>query len=74
VITADARKALAAFANMEELIRIGAYRSGADPELDRAIRLNPGLEAFLAQDKQEVTSLDEGFVRLQALLAEGAAA
>ena len=70
-ITSEARKALAAFANMEELIRIGAYRAGADPELDRAIRLNPGLEAFLAQDKQEVTSLREGFLRLQGLLAEG---
>ena len=72
VITAEARKALASYANMEELIRIGAYRAGADPELDRAIRLNPGLEAFLAQDKDEVTGLAEGFARLQALLAEGA--
>ena len=73
-ITSEARKALAAYANMEELIRIGAYRAGADPELDRAIRLNPGLEAFLAQDKQEVTSLGEGFVRLQGLLADDAVA
>ena len=74
LITAEARKALAAFANMEELIRIGAYRAGADPELDRAIRLNPGLESFLAQDKQEVTSLGEGFQRLQGILADGVAA
>ena len=71
LITAEARKALAAFANMEELIRIGAYRAGADVELDRAIRLNPGLEAFLAQDKEEVTAIGEGFARLQGLLAEG---
>ena len=42
---------------MEELIRIGAYRAGADPQVDRAIALNPALEAFLAQDKDEVTSL-----------------
>jgi flagellum-specific ATP synthase len=46
---------------MEELIRIGAYRAGADPVVDRAIRLNPAIEAFLSQDKEEATSLDDSF-------------
>ena len=46
---------------MEELIRIGAYRAGADPQVDRAIALNPALEAFLGQDKDEATSLDDSF-------------
>ena len=63
-IAAKARKALSSYANMEELIRIGAYRMGADPDVDRAIRLNPDLEAFLSQDKDEATSLDESFSRL----------
>ncbi len=54
---------------MEELIRIGAYRTGADPQVDRAIALNPALEAFLSQDKDEVTSLDAGFERLDSILA-----
>jgi len=69
-IAGDARRVLAAYANMEELIRIGAYRSGADPEVDRAIRLNPALEAFLGQDKDEATSLEEGFGMLQSILAD----
>ena len=47
---------------MEELIRIGAYRAGADAEVDRAIALNPALEAFLSQDKDEIY-LDGGVVR-----------
>jgi flagellum-specific ATP synthase len=64
----SARQTLAAYANMEELIRIGAYRTGADPQVDRAIALNPQLEAFLAQDKDEVTSLDSGFERLAGIL------
>ena len=55
--SASARQTLSAYANMEELIRIGAYRAGADPQVDRAIALNPALEAFLAQDKDEATSL-----------------
>jgi flagellum-specific ATP synthase len=67
-IVKSARQTLAAYANMEELIRIGAYRTGADPQVDRAIALNPALEGFLAQDKDEVTSLDAGFERLAAIL------
>jgi len=68
-ITAEARGVLAAYANMEELIRIGAYRAGADPAIDRAIRLHPALEGFLGQDKHETTSLGEGFATLEAILA-----
>jgi len=67
-IIADARAVLSAYANMEELIRIGAYRTGADPMVDRAIALNPALEAFLAQDKDEATGLAAGFDRLAAIL------
>jgi len=71
--TSAARRSLAAYANMEELIRIGAYRQGADPEVDRAIALNPALESFLSQDKDEATSLDEGFARLAAIVQDDAA-
>ena len=71
-IVAGARQTLAAYANMEELIRIGAYRAGADPKIDRAIRLNGALEAFLGQDKDEVTSLDDAFAAIDAILSETA--
>src|SRR4051794_34339688 len=67
-IVSAARQTLASYANMEELIRIGAYRTGADAQVDRAIALNAALEAFLAQDKDEVTGLDAGFERLSAIL------
>ncbi len=68
------REALSAYANMEELIRIGAYRTGADPVIDRAIRLNGPLEAFLRQNKDEVTRLDQSFADLAAILNEDAVA
>jgi flagellum-specific ATP synthase len=64
----EARKMLAAYANMEELIRIGAYRAGSDPLIDRAIELNPALEAFLAQDKDDATSLEASFAQLWQIL------
>jgi flagellum-specific ATP synthase len=67
-IVKGARQTLAAYANMEELIRIGAYRAGSDPQIDRAIGLNTALEAFLGQGKEEATSLDESFNRLSAIL------
>ncbi|MBS0298103.1 MAG: flagellar protein export ATPase FliI [Proteobacteria bacterium] len=73
-IVRAAREALSAYANMEELIRIGAYRTGADPVVDRAIRLHDPLEDFLRQGKDEVTRLDEAFAGLSAILSEGAAA
>jgi flagellum-specific ATP synthase len=57
---------------MEELIRIGAYRSGADAEVDRAIALHPALEEFLAQDKDEFTPLADSFDRLDGILGVGA--
>ncbi len=63
-----ARQSLSAYANMEELIRIGAYRAGADPQVDRAIQLNPALEAFLAQDKDESSTIDESFEALSQIL------
>ena len=64
-----AREALSSYANMEELIRIGAYRAGSDPQTDRAIALNPALEDFLRQDKDDATPLVESFARLDAILS-----
>lgn len=72
-IVKAARQSLAAYANMEELIRIGAYRAGADPQVDRAIALNPSLEGFLAQDKDEATGLEESFDLLANILNGDAA-
>jgi len=63
-----ARALMSAYTDMEELIRIGAYRSGADPVVDDAIRLAPGFEAFLSQTKHEHTPLAEGFSQLADIL------
>src|SRR3982750_2319781 len=62
-VLARARKVMATYADMEELIRLGAYKAGTNPEVDEAVRLYPQLEAFLAQDKAEATSLIEGYQR-----------
>ena len=63
-----ARQVMATYANMEELIRIGAYRAGSSEEVDEAIRLHKPLEAFLSQHKDEATGLMEGYQQLVQIL------
>ncbi|KMO09974.1 flagellar protein export ATPase FliI, partial [Methylobacterium indicum] len=63
-----ARRVLSTYADMEELIRLGAYRPGSSPEVDEAIALMPDLEAFLGQGKEEATSIREGYERLAAIV------
>ena len=64
-----ARQVMATYADMEELIRLGAYRPGSSAEVDEAIRLHRPLEEFLGQGKEEATSLAEGYQRLEQILA-----
>jgi flagellum-specific ATP synthase len=63
-----ARSQLAVYEDMAELIRLGAYRTGTNPEVDRAIGLYPQLEAFLAQEKDECTALETGYANLNKIL------
>ena len=63
-----AHRALAAHADMEELIRIGAYRSGSNPELDCSIAFAGPCESFLSQRKHEQTSPDIAFSDVATLL------
>jgi flagellum-specific ATP synthase len=63
-----ARQVMATYADMEELIRLGAYRAGSSAEVDEAIRLHQPLEEFLAQGKEEATSLGQGYQRLEQIL------
>jgi Flagellar biosynthesis/type III secretory pathway ATPase len=62
---------MATYADMEELIRLGAYRPGTSPEVDEAIALNKPLEAFLSQRKDEATGLTEGYKMLEAIVGRG---
>ncbi|WP_027549541.1 flagellar protein export ATPase FliI [Bradyrhizobium sp. WSM2254] len=63
-----ARAVMATYADMEELIRLGAYRAGSSPEVDEAIRLHEPLEAFLRQRKDENASLADGYRELAQIL------
>ena len=68
-VIARGRQTMATYADMEELIRLGAYRPGSSPEVDEAIRLHEPLENFLRQAKDEATGLGEGYRQLEQILA-----
>lgn len=53
-----ARRLISTYDDMAELIRLGAYRRGTDPEVDEAIHYHRPLEDFLSQNKGDFTSLD----------------
>jgi flagellum-specific ATP synthase len=64
----SARRILSTFADMEEMVRLGAYRPGANAEVDEAIRLAPGIEALISQERHARGSADAAFGDLAALL------
>jgi flagellum-specific ATP synthase len=55
---AQVRKLLAAYEKARDLINIGAYVSGSDPEIDASLQALPAIMALLQQD-QEFTPIDE---------------
>ncbi len=63
-----AKTLMSTYSDMEELIRLGAYRKGSNPEVDEAIFYHPMLETFLKQQKGESCSLEEGYGQLAQLL------
>ncbi|MDV7401064.1 hypothetical protein RZS08_57130, partial [Arthrospira platensis SPKY1] len=67
-LVAEARRAMQRYAEMAELIELGAYRPGSNAEVDAAIARRPGLEEVLAQDVDAAAAGDDAFARLAAAL------
>ncbi|GHD60830.1 flagellum-specific ATP synthase [Thalassobaculum fulvum] len=63
-----ARALMATYEDMADMIRLGAYRRGSDPQVDESIKYHDALEAFLSQDKDEQAELDDGYARLAEIL------
>jgi flagellum-specific ATP synthase len=53
-----------------DLIQLGAYMAGSDPETDRAIQLYPALQRFLMQDMHEASTLDVSLQQLSTTLQD----
>jgi flagellum-specific ATP synthase len=64
------RKMLAVYARSEDLVRIGAYKPGSDPDLDRALRARAAMRTFMTQDSREQVCFADCLKRLAQLAAE----
>ncbi|ESW62509.1 MAG: ATP synthase [Rhodobacter sp. CACIA14H1] len=67
-LIAEARQLLSARDKVDLMVQSGLYLSGSDPLTDRAIRLFPLLDAFLAERS---ASPAEAFLRLGRILGHG---
>jgi flagellum-specific ATP synthase len=63
------KAAMAKHARVRDLIPLGAYQPGADPETDRAVKLHPHIEAFLCQGTKEDAPFAPCVDQLKAMMA-----
>lgn len=64
------KRALAVWRDIEDLVNIGAYAKGNNPEYDLALEIKPKMDAFLQQDMTMRVSFDETVTALQDLVAQ----
>lgn len=68
-----ARRYMTLYDDMEEMIRLGAYREGTNRQVDEAIAYHPALEKFLSQRNTDRCDLAAGYAELARIIAEGPA-
>ncbi len=64
------KNVLATYNEAEDLINIGAYKSGSNPEIDYAISMIGQVNRFLQQEVDEKVSFEESVSRLEEMFAE----
>ncbi len=64
------RRLMAVYARSEDLVRIGAYKPGSDPDLDRALQARGAMRAFMTQGANEQASFEVCVRRLAVLAGE----
>ena len=65
------RKELSLYERMEDMVNMGAYERGSNPELDRVIDRMPAVRAFLQQRQSETVTLEDAGRKLIELMARG---
>ncbi len=64
------RKLMSAYERSEDLIRIGAYKPGSDPDLDRAMHARSAMQEFMMQSSQDRITYAESLRQLAARAEE----
>jgi flagellum-specific ATP synthase len=61
------RRHIAVYAEAEDLVNVGAYHSGSNPDIDAAIGKHPAIREFLMQDTGERCPLSDTLQKLGAI-------
>jgi len=69
-LMSEVTRLLALYETSRDLIEVGAYKPGSNGEIDRALRLVPQFEKFLAQKAAEVERRSAAMERLRKILEE----
>ncbi|MEM6747953.1 MAG: FliI/YscN family ATPase [Pseudomonadota bacterium] len=67
-IASEARRLLSVYEDKRDIISIGLYKRGSDPETDRALEKVPAIESFCNQDRLESVPAERGMDDLAAIL------
>lgn len=65
------RNVLATYNDAEDLINIGAYKSGSNPEIDYAITKIQAVNGFLCQATDEKVDYEDSVSRMEAIFEDG---
>jgi flagellum-specific ATP synthase len=68
-VAAQTMRLVSLYRDSKDMLDLGAYQAGANPELDRAIRVMPKLRQFLCQRETEKVTSAQGFAQLMPLFA-----
>ena len=64
----ELRLLLSIYHRAEDMISIGAYKAGTQPDIDRAIAAKPLVDRFLQQGREDYTDWDKGLDQLRELI------
>jgi len=62
------RRLWSSYQQNKDLVQVGAYQKGTNPDLDRALRMRSDMINFLIQDLNEPANYDESMSRLEELM------
>ena len=70
MLAREFRSLSASYEANRDLVLMGAYRAGADPQLDRAIAMHAALTRFLQQEARSTVGFGDSLAALKSLLSD----
>jgi flagellum-specific ATP synthase len=63
-----ARSIISQYTDMEDMIRIGAYKAGSDPQVDESIKYIDEINKFISQNYDEKETLKDSYSKLAKII------